>query len=165
MITVMRRYRKLLQIGLLLVIAAFVLSSIYIGSLAGDGGGSRADAVAIVNNEAIPAERYQRRYEVYLNFYSQMNRGSFTPQLAEQMGLPQQVLDDVIREAAAVQRARAEGLALSDEEFNAAVHAIPDFQDGGRFSMPRYQLFLRQRGIDAEADLRRQLTMRKLQRV
>jgi peptidyl-prolyl cis-trans isomerase D len=166
MITVMRKHRKMLQIGLLLVIAAFVLSSIYVGSLAGNNGGAgRADAVAIVNGEAIPAERYQRRYEVYLNFYSQMNRGSFTPQLAEQMGLPQQVLDDVIREAAAVQRARAEGLALSDEEFSAAVHAIPDFQDGGRFSMPRYQAFLRQRGIDAEADLRRQLTMRKLQRV
>src|SRR5687768_488294 len=165
MITVMRRYRKLLQIGLLLVIAAFVLSSIYIGSLSGDGGAARADAVAIVNGETIPAERYQRRYEVYLNFYSQMNRGNFTPQLAEQMGLPQQVLDDVIREAAAVQRAQKEGLALSDEEFNAAVHAIPDFQENGRFAMPRYQSFLRQRGTDAENDLRRQLTMRKLQRV
>src|SRR5688572_29407486 len=118
MITVMRRYRKLLQIGLLLVIAAFVLSSIYVGSLAGNSGGAaRADAVAIVNGEAIPSERYQRRYEVYLNFYSQMNRGNFNPQLAEQMGLPQQVLEDVIREEAAVQRARAEGLALSDEEF------------------------------------------------
>ena len=166
MITVMRRYRKLLQIGLLLVIAAFVLSSIYIGSLSGGSdGGARADAVAIVNGESIPAERYQRRYEMYLGFYSQMNRGNLTPQLAEQMGLPQQVLDDVIREAAAVQRARAEGLALSDEEFNAAVHAIPDFQDSGRFSIARYQAFLRQRGMDAEADLRRQLTMRKLQRV
>ena len=165
MITLMRRYRKLLQIGLLLVIAAFVLSSIYIGSLSGSDGAPRADAVAVVNGESIPAERYQRRYEVYFGFYSQMNRGNFTPQLAEQMGLPQQVLDDVIREAAAVQRARAEGLVLSDEEFNAAVHAIPDFQDGGRFSMPRYQAYLRQRGIDAEADLRRQLTMRKLQRV
>jgi len=166
MITVMRRYRKLLQIGLLLVIAAFVLSSIYIGSLSGGSdGAARADAVAIVNGETIPADRYQRRYEMYFGFYSQMNRGNFTPQLAEQMGLPQQVLDDVIREAAAVQRARAEGLELSDEEFNAAVHAIPDFQDGGRFSMPRYQAFLRQRGANAEADLRRQLTMRKLQRV
>ncbi len=165
MITVMRRHRKLLQIGLLLVIAAFVLSSVYIGSLSGGDGAARADAVAIVNGEVIPAERYQRRYEVYLNFYAQMNRGSFTPQLAEQMGLPQQVLDDVIREAAAVQRARAEGLELSDEEFNVIVHAIPEFQESGRFSMPRYQAFLRQRGTDAEADLRRQLTMRKLQRV
>ncbi|HUF93421.1 MAG TPA: peptidylprolyl isomerase [Candidatus Limnocylindria bacterium] len=165
MITVMRRNRKLLQIGLLLVIAAFVLSSVYIGSLSGGDGAARADAVAVVNGEVIPAERYQRRYEVYLNFYSQMNRGSFTPQLAEQMGLPQQVLDDVIREAAAVQRARAEGLELSDEEFNVIVHAIPEFQESGRFSMPRYQAFLRQRGTDAEADLRRQLTMRKLQRV
>jgi peptidyl-prolyl cis-trans isomerase D len=166
MITVMRRYRKLLQVGLLLVIAAFVLSSIYVGSLSGgSSGAARADTVALVNGEAIPAERYQRRYEVYLNFYSQMNRGTLTPQLAEQMGLSRQVLDDLIREAAAVQRARAEGLALSDEEFNAAVHAIPDFQDSGRFSMPRYQAFLRQRGVDAEDDLRRQLTMRKLQRV
>jgi peptidyl-prolyl cis-trans isomerase D len=166
MITVMRRYRKLLQVGLLLVIAAFVLSSIYVGSLAGNGGGAdRADAVAIVNGEVIPADRYQKRYEVYVNFYEQMNRGNFTPQLAEQMGLPQQVLDDVIREEAAVQRGRAEGLAMSDEEFSAAVHAIPDFQEGGRFAMARYQAFLRQRGVDAEADLRRQLTMRKLQRV
>ena len=42
MITLMRRYRRLLQIGLLLVIAAFVLTSVVVGSMS--GGADRPDA-------------------------------------------------------------------------------------------------------------------------
>jgi hypothetical protein len=64
MITVMRKYRRLLQVGLLVVIAAFVLTSIFVGTMG--GGTDRSDAVASVNGEAIPLERYQRRYQAYL---------------------------------------------------------------------------------------------------
>jgi hypothetical protein len=35
MITVMRRYRRMLQIGLLVVIAAFVLTSVFVGTMRG----------------------------------------------------------------------------------------------------------------------------------
>jgi len=146
MITVMRRYRRILQIGLLVVIAAFVLTSVYVGSMSG-GPRNRGDIVATVNGEAIPVERYQRRYQAYLDAYSRVYRDRFSPTLAEQLGLPQQAVNDLVQEAVVVQRARAEGLEVGDEELNAQIQAVPAFAENGRFSLARYQDFLRRRGV------------------
>jgi len=165
MITVMRRYRKALQVGLLGVIAAFVLTSVYVGSMSG-GARARGDAVATVNGEVIPIERYQRRYQAYLDAYSRVYRDRFSPALAEQLGLPQQTVNDLVQEAVVVQRARAEGLEVSDEELNAQIQAVREFSDGGRFSLARYQEFLRRRGTTASAfenDVRRELTRMKVE--
>jgi peptidyl-prolyl cis-trans isomerase D len=164
MITVMRRYRRALQIGLLLVIAAFVGTSVFVGTM-GDGS-ERTDAVASVNGEAIPLERYQRRYQAYLDAYSRVYRDRFSPELAEQLGLPQQAVNDLVQEALVVQRARAEGLEVTDEELNAQIQAVPAFQDNGRFSLRRYQEFLKRRGTTAgafEGDVRRELTRMKVE--
>lgn len=166
MITFMRRYRRGLQIGLLVVIAAFVASLFVFGSSGMDRGVDRADTVATVNGETISRRQYQNRYQGYLEMYSQGRQGRLTPELAEQLGLPQRVVDELVTELAVVQRAEAEGLGLSDEEFNAAVHTMREFQDGGgRFSMERYRRFLQARGVEGERDLRRFLTMRKVQRL
>jgi peptidyl-prolyl cis-trans isomerase D len=164
MITVMRRYRRMLQIGLLVVIAAFVLTSVFVGTMR--GGPDRSDAVASVNGEAIPLERYQRRYQTYLDAYSRVYRDRFSPELAEQLGLPQQAVNDLVQEAVVVQRARAEGLEISDEELNAQIQAVPAFQENGRFALRRYHDFLRRRGTDAaafESDVRRELTRMKVE--
>jgi peptidyl-prolyl cis-trans isomerase D len=154
----------MLQIGLLLVIAAFVLTSVFVGTMR--DGSDRADAVASVNGEAIPLERYQRRYQAYLDAYSRVYRDRFSPELAEQLGLPQQAVNDLVQEALVVQRARAEGLEVSDEELNAQIQAVPAFQDNGRFSLRRYQEFLKRRGTSAgafEGDVRRELTRMKVE--
>ncbi|HEU4370804.1 MAG TPA: peptidyl-prolyl cis-trans isomerase [Methylomirabilota bacterium] len=165
MITLIRRYRRGLQIGLLVVIAAFVASLFVFGASGVDQGASRADTVATVDGETISRKQYQNRYQGYLEMYSQGQPGRLTPELAEQLGLPQRVVDELVTEVAVVHRAQAEGLGLSDEEFNAAVHAMREFQDNGRFSMDRYRRFLQIRGVEAEHDLRRYLTMRKVQRL
>src|SRR5437016_349377 len=165
MITVMRRYRRVLQVGLLVVIAAFVLTSVYVGSMSG-GARNRGDVVATVNGEAIPVERYQRRYQAYLDAYSRVYRDRFSPTLAEQLGLPQQAVNDLVQEAVVVQRARVEGLEVSDEELNAQIQAVPAFAENGRFSLARYQDFLRRRGMSASAfenDVRRELTRMKVE--
>jgi peptidyl-prolyl cis-trans isomerase D len=164
MITVMRRYRRLLQVGLLLVIAAFVLTSVFVGTMSNSA--ERADAVASVNGETIPLERYQRRYQAYLDAYSRVYRDRFSPELAEQLGLPQQAVNDLVQEALVVQRARAEGLEVTDEELNAQIQVVPAFQDNGRFSLRLYQDFLKRRGTSAgnfEADVRRELTRMKVE--
>src|SRR5215471_9215107 len=146
MISVMRRYSKALRVGLLAVIAAFVLTSVYVGSMSG-GARNRGDAVATVNGETIPVERYQRRYQAYLDAYSRVYRERFSPTVV-------------------VQRARAEGLEVSDEELNAQIQAVPAFAENGRFSLARYQEFLRRRGMSAAAfenDVRRELTRMKVE--
>jgi len=165
MITLIRRHRKGLQIGLLLVIAAFVASLFVFGSSGFDDGAARADAVATVNGETISRRQYQDRFQGYLEMYSRGNQGRLTAEMAEQLGLPQRVVDELVIEVAVVQRAQKEGLGLTDDEFNAAVHAMREFQDNGRFSMDRYRRFLQARGVEAERELRRYLTLRKVQRL
>lgn len=165
MITVMRKYRKTLQVALLVVVAAFIVTSVVVfGS--GMGGGERPDVVATVNGETIPVERFERRYKAYADAYARVYRDRFTPELAQQMGLPQQVVNDLVQETLVVQRARAEGLEVSDEELNAQMHAVPAFQDGGRFSMKRYEDFLKARNMSKtafESDVRRELTRIKVE--
>ena len=106
MLTVMRQHRKVLQVSLILVVAAFI-GSLFIFGTSGMGGGDRADTVATVNGERIAFERYQRRYQAYYDAYAQIYRERFSSELAERLGLPQQVLGDLVQETLVVQRARA----------------------------------------------------------
>ncbi len=167
MIAVMRRYRKSLQLGLLVVIAAFVASLFVFGATGSRfGGGETRDSVATVNGETIPLERFQRRYQSYLEAYAQIYRDRFSTEMAERLGLPQQVVGDLVQEALIVQRAAAEGLSVSDEELNARIHAIPLFQENGRFALKRYQEVLKRRGYTAagfEGEIRRELTRAKVE--
>lgn len=166
MITLMRRYRRALQIGLLLVVAAFV-ASLFVFGTRGDGSVSR-DGVASVNGEAIPLERYHRRYREFLNAYTQVMRGRFSPEMAERFGLGQQVIEDLVQEALIVQRARTEGLATTDDELNAQIQAIPAFQENGRFTVKRYDEVLKRLGytkVGFEDEMRRRLTRTKVESV
>jgi peptidyl-prolyl cis-trans isomerase D len=165
MITLMRRYRRALQVGLLVVIAAFVATSVFVFGQGSMSGGPDT-AVAKVNGEAISADRYQRRYQEYFNAYAQSLRDQFSPEMAERMGLPQQVVDDLVQEELIVQRARAERLDTSDEELNAQIHAIAHFHEAGRFSMKRYEEVLRRGNVSKAAfedDVRRRLTRLKVE--
>jgi peptidyl-prolyl cis-trans isomerase D len=162
----MRRYRRALQIGLLAVIAAFVLTSVFVFGQ-GRQGADLGDAVATVNGEPIPRERYQRAYQNYLNVVSQNMRRQLTPEQAEQMGLPAQVVDALVSELAIVQRARSEGMGATDREVNEYVYAIPAFQENGRFSLARYRDTLRRHNftdVGFERDVRRELTRTKAER-
>src|SRR2546426_10320134 len=168
MITIMRRYRKVLQIGLLGVIAAFV-ASLFVFGTRGFGDGEKVhDSVATVNGEAIPLERYHRRYQAYIEAYSQIYKDRFSADLAEKLGLSQQVVNDLVQEAVIVQRAHAEGLDVTDEELNAQVQALPAFREGGRFSLKLYHELLQRRGMSPsmfETDVRRELTRVKVENV
>jgi len=166
MIQMMRRHRKALQIGLLVVIAAFVASLFVFGATGSRGGGDPRETVATVNGETIPIERYQRRYQSYMEAYAQIYRDRFSPEMAERLGLAQQVVGDLVQEALIVQRAGAEGLTITDEELNGRIHAIPAFQENGRFALKRYQEILKRRGFTAasfETEIRRELTRAKVE--
>lgn len=166
MITMMRRYRRALQVGLLVVIAAFVATSVFVfgsGSMSGSGPDT---GVAKVNGESISGDRYQRRYQEYYNAYAQALKDQFSAEAAERLGLSQQVVDELVTEELIVQRARTEGLEASNEELNAQIHAIGHFHEGGRFSLKRYEEVLRRSNISKtafEEDVRRRLTRLKVE--
>src|SRR5438876_888184 len=161
----MRRYRRSLQVGLLLVIAAFV-ASLFVFGQRGFGDGSGRDAVATVNGEAIPLARYERAYQSYVNMYSQTSRQPMTAELAERLGLDRQVMDALVQEALVVQRARAEGLEVTDDDVNAEVNAPTVFHENGRFTRRRFEEVLKRAGIRESAyveDVRRELTSQRMQ--
>lgn len=165
MITAMRRNLKALSITLWVVIAAFIGTTFLVwgkGSITG----SDSNAVAVVNGEEIPLERYQRRYQAYVDTYRQLYRERFTAALAERLGLSQQVLDDLIQEALVVQWATGEGLTVSDDELRRRIEALRVFQSGGQFSRERYLRVLKELRRDPasfEVDFRRDLTRRKVE--
>src|SRR5216117_1591311 len=160
----MRRYRRGLQVGLLVVIAAFI-ASLFVFGQRGFGDGAGRDAVATVNGESIPVSRYQRAYQAYVNMYSQMSRAPVTPELAERFGIDRQAIDALIQEVLVAQRARGEGLEATDDEVNAEIHSQSVFHDNGRFTRRRFEDVLKRAGIRESAyvdDVRRELTLRRV---
>ncbi len=150
MISTMREYFRGLKFVLLIVIVAFVATSVvYFGasSLSGSGGPG-GTGVATVNGEEIPAERYRRVYQSYVEFYRQIYKERLTPEVADRLGIAQQVLDALIQDALIVQQAEREGLRVTHEEVSAHLWKVPEFQEDGRFSQQRYQEVLKRNRID-----------------
>jgi len=168
LIGAMRQYFKGLKFILLIVIVAFVATSLVFvygsGSLRGDG--ARGGAPATVNGEEIPAARLQRMQRNLLEYYRRAYRQDITPEMAERMGLTQQVISDLIQEALIIQQAKREGITVSDEELRLRIQSIPAFQEDGRFSRDRYLALLKQQRIEPgefETEVRRDLLRQKME--
>jgi len=164
MIQALRRNTKIL---LIVVIVAFVGTSFFVWGKGSITGGD-PNAVATVNDEEIPLDRYQRLYRSYVEFYRQLYKDRFTPEVVERLGISQQVLNDLVRETLILQRANAEGIRVGDEELRAQIQAIRVFQENGRFSRERYLSTLNRAKIDPatfEVEQRRELIRRKMEAI
>ncbi|MEK6665139.1 MAG: SurA N-terminal domain-containing protein, partial [candidate division NC10 bacterium] len=154
-----------LSITLWVVIAAFIGTSFFVWGKGSITGGD-SNAVATVNGEEIPLERYQRRYRSYLEFYRQVFKDRFTTETAERLGISQQAVDFLVEEVLVLQRAQAEGIQVGDDELRAKIQAIRAFQEDGKFSRDRYVALLNREKIDPatfEADQRREIVRRKME--
>jgi peptidyl-prolyl cis-trans isomerase D len=166
-ISVMREYARSLKIVLLIVIAVFILTSgvlFYFGSGPFEGGGT--NAVAVVNGEEIPFERFRRAQANLAAAYERMARQRLTPEMAERLGLSQQVVNELVTETVVVQGAAKEGVRVSDDELRTTIQGIREFHEGGRFSRDEYLKVLRQLRLgpgEFETEIRRQLVRRKME--
>ncbi len=169
MITAMRTYLGSLKLILLVVVVAFIGTSVvYFGASSMMGDRGPEGSVATVNGEHIGRERFRRAYANYVEFYRQVYKEQLTPEMADRLGLSQQVTDALVQEALLVQQAEREGLRASDEEVRARIQSIPAFQADGRFSRDRYLSVLKQVRMEPaefEREQRRELQRRKLEAV
>jgi peptidyl-prolyl cis-trans isomerase D len=165
-ISTMREYFRGLKFVLLIVIVAFIATSVmYFGSGSMSGGVSD-HAVATVNGEEIPMDRFRRTYSNYIEFYRQIYKDRLTPEMAERLGVTQQVINELVQDALIVQQAKREGVKVTDEEVRVRIQQMRPFQDNGRFSRDRYLSVLKQVRMDPadfEADQRRDLVRRKME--
>ena len=152
--------------GLLgLVIVAFV--ALYFPDFMGDPAtAAMRRGVAWVDDEPIAASAFLDRYREVARQYQQQSGGEFSSGLARQLGLPQQVVGDLVRNRVLVLEAERHGLVVTDAEVGASITSAPVFQENGVF-IGRAAYLERLRGArlsprDFEASLRSDLLAEKL---
>jgi peptidyl-prolyl cis-trans isomerase D len=165
-ISSMRAYFKGLKFVLLLVIVAFIATSVVYFGASSVSDPAAANAVATVNGEAVPIERYQRALASYMDFYQRIYRERLTSDFVERLGIPDQVVAELVQEALIVQQAAREGIRVTDDDLRASILAIRAFQEDGRFSRERYRAVLRRARLDEgtfETEQRRELVRRRME--
>lgn len=167
----MRRHRNWLKWSLALVCLAFVI--FYIPDFLQNGTGAGAiatDAVAVVEGQEIRTSEFMRVYQAELQQYQQSSGGQVTAQLLKQLGIDQQILQEMVDERAAIAEAERLGITVSDEELAQRILTIPAFQENGTFiGSARYQLLLASQRpplttTEFEGSVRRSLSADKLRK-
>lgn len=130
MLKIFRDNLKYLSWILWVVIGLFVLFVFvdFGGGLKGRGGDQQA-AAARVGSDSISQTEFKRQYRNLENLYRQVYGEQFTPELAKQMRLPLQALDNAVNQKILLAEARRLGLTVSDEEVRDKILGMPAFKD------------------------------------
>jgi len=164
----MRRHRNWLKWSLGLVCLAFVI--FYIPDfLRGTGADAASgDTIARVGGHDITAGEFRRTYQAQLQAYRSAYGGQMSDQLLKQLGIEQQILQQMVDERAALAEADRVGIDVSDEEVRQRIFSMPAFQENGAFiGEARYNQLLRMQrppmtANEFEDSVRRGLTVEKL---
>ena len=134
MLKAFRDNLKYLGWVLWLVIAVFVL---FIFSDFGGiqlGGTTPTDAAATIGDIEVSFAEFERSYRQSEDYYRQTLGEQFNRELAQQMGLPMQVMDQLIAEKIILDEADRMGLRITTGELVQYISEIPAFQfSDGRF--------------------------------
>jgi peptidyl-prolyl cis-trans isomerase D len=164
----MRRHKNWLKWSLGLVVLAFVI--FYIPDfLRGTGADAASgDTIAKVQGQDITAGEYRRTYQAQLQAYRSAYGGNMSEQLLKQLGIDQQILQQMVDERAALAEADRLGIEANNEEVRQRIMSFPAFQENGMFiGDQRYQQLLRMQrppmtAAEFESNVRRQLVIEKL---
>jgi peptidyl-prolyl cis-trans isomerase D len=166
----MRRHKGWLKWSLALVVLAFILFYIpaFLGK--GDSGetGAPSDMVARIEGRDITVGEFRRTYLNQLQYYRNAYGGNMSEQMLKQIGLDQQILQQMVDEQAELAEATRQGIDVTDAELAQQIFSYPAFQENGRFiGQDRYAALLRMRRPPMTVDefeeaLRRSLVVDKL---
>src|SRR5205814_1189618 len=126
------------------------------------------DTVALVAGHEIRGADFRRTYQAQLQAYRTAYGGKMSEQLLKQLGIEQQILQQMVDERASLAEAARLGIKASDEEVAQRIYSIPAFQENGAFiGAQRYQqLLAAQRPplspSEFEESVRRSLVVEKL---
>jgi peptidyl-prolyl cis-trans isomerase D len=164
----MRRHRNWLKWSLLLVCLAFVIFYIpdFLRGTGADAGSG--DTVARIDNQEITAGEFRRIYQAQLQSYRSAYGGQMSDQLLKQLGVEQQILEQLVAERAALVEAARLKIRVSDEEVRQRILSFAAFQQNGQFigEQAYTQLLRAQRPplttTEFEDNMRRTLTVERL---
>ena len=164
----MRQHRNWLKWSLAIVCVAMVI--FFIPNFLTDQSGniSATGAVAVVEGREIRSDEFQRTYQAQIQAYRSAYGANMSDQLLRQLGVEQQILQQMVDERAALAEADRLDVRVSNDEVRQRIMAIPSFQENGLFiGEDRYrQLLSIQRPpmmpSEFEEAVRRSLVVEKL---
>jgi peptidyl-prolyl cis-trans isomerase D len=163
----MRRHKGWLKWSLALVVLTFVL--FYIPDfLTTRTGAAPSEVLADVQGEPITVGAFRRRYTAQLQAYRNAYGAQINEQLLRQLGIEQQIVQQLVDELAMVVEARRQNITVSDVEVRERILSVPAFQENGRFiGEARYRQMLQYQNppmttTEFEDTMRRALAVDKL---
>jgi len=170
MLKVFRDNLKYLSWVLWLVIAVFILFVFVDFGSGVPGGGAPSAAAITVGEEEITFGELQKNFQRTQDLYRQAYGDRLTPELIEQLRLPEQVIDQLVSQKLLLAEAESVGIQATDSEVRERVLEIPGFQDEqGRFiGGEQYSQILIANGYTEESfelEIRQELVIDKLRRI
>jgi peptidyl-prolyl cis-trans isomerase D len=164
----MRRHRNWLKWSLGLVCLAFVIFYIPDFLSGTDPSLVATDTVAVVEGHEIKGDEFRRTYQAQIQAYRSAYGANMSDQLLRQLGVEQQILQQMVDERAALAEADRLDITVGDAEVRQRILAIPSFQENGAFiGEQRYQQLLAMQrppmtAAEFEEGVRRALVVERL---
>ena len=156
-----RNHPKVIQLFLALITLPFAFVGIQ-SYIRGSGAG---DDIASVGGSKIS----QQDFQTALRQQEQQLRASlgpaFRPDMLQRPELRMAVLDSVVNQRLLSLYAANSHLTISDAQLGQLIQSIPEFQEGGRFSRPRYDAYVASQNMSApefEARLRQDFDLQQI---
>jgi peptidyl-prolyl cis-trans isomerase D len=166
----MRRHKNILKWSLAVVVLTFILLYIpdFVSTRPTGAGAAPTEVVAVVGGREVTAGDFQQRYVSQMQAYRNQFGGSLNSSLLRQLGIDQQILNQMIDEQVALIEADRHGIRVTDDELAQQILSLPGLQENGQFiGEARYQQLLQSQNppltpSQFEEGLRRSLIVDKL---
>jgi peptidyl-prolyl cis-trans isomerase D len=167
MLKTMRRNVKSLKPILWLIVFMFIAAIFTIWGGAGRlGEANRSNTLATVGGAKISSDEYFQALRQRLEAIGKQFGGELTAGLIQQLGIPQQTLEQLVQQRLLLQLAADMGLRASNAEVRAKIVAFPALQQNGQFvGFDDYRRILDYNHIqlaEFEAGLRQEVVMGKV---
>jgi peptidyl-prolyl cis-trans isomerase D len=163
MFDLVQKHRKAIMIALfVLIIPPFALFGV--DSYFRDGGSGRA--VAKVGDHEIHEQEFTNAVRERQEQLRNMSGGRIDPALLDSPELRFSVLEGLVRQRVLLDHALRSGMTVSPEQLRTYITQAPVFQEDGKFSLTRYEQYLKGRGENAanfENRVRQELLLSQLQ--
>jgi len=105
-------------------------------------GGATADTVATIGRDRITQAEFDQSLREQQQRARQMMGANFDPAMFDNPEVRFAILDQVVNDHLLAGKAKEEHFRVSDAQLRETISSIPAFQDSGKFSPERYELFL-----------------------
>ncbi len=137
-----RSFGMYLVFGVLILVFVIYFGPGSSGCTGGGGMGANDPFAAKVNGETISWREFESAYGNTYRAYQQQMGERFDANMAEQMGLKGNVLDQLITRRLLIDQARAQGISVSDQEVATRLREITAFHKDGQFDFGTYKSVL-----------------------